>query len=576
MFFFSPWQIAEHATSLAFLQIVAGFLIIIALTSTTVFLLKSKHFSLQILDKAIAVPLATLIIFTIFYSLISGAERQLSTRLPLYSGPLNYIIWEPFQWKASKYENHAGDNINFRQLTQVSLEEYANSIDSTKLEQHNVLLIVIESLRPDVFTTLGGKRSVMPFLEEYSKRGLIFSNAHSQSSHSNYADVSILSSQYPLRATHPYYYPENIPFPRAMLQDILKPLGYKSAIFSSQKEHWGGMLNYIDTGNFDNIIHAGNYDGAQRVEHGIYGKMDQQWRSYKETFDRLGHSGKLDDKTTIDLAIEWLSNLNGANFYTYINLQSSHAPYYVPKHFTRKFFSGDKEALEHLEQGNILQLTIEEMESAYWDSLYYIDHQLKRLVTHLDKQKLLDNTLVVVTGDTATSFHTSIVDDYSTKLILGNGGELFEEVIHVPLFIAGPGIEKGYRNYLVQHIDIMPAILHALRLPTHPAFQGRNALDPPIDRQSEFAFHVAQTPAANQIAVTHNDWRLVLDKMSGELLVYYLKDTQPNSDDFELVKKEMYNRLLMWEKLQLEYYSNPASMNTFYPPVLMNSTFDVY
>jgi arylsulfatase A-like enzyme len=179
--------------------------------------------------------------------------------------------------------------------------------------------------------------------------------------------------------------------------------------------------------------------------------------------------------------------------------------------------------------------------------------------------------LVVVTGDTATSFHTNIVEKNTARLILGNGGNLLEEVLHVPLFIIGPGIQNEKRDYLVQHIDIMPAISSLLGLPKHPALQGRNPLAPPTERQQKFAFHVAQTPAANQIAITFDKWRLVLDKMSGELFAHYLSSTMADPNEFKRLEAELLNNLLFLGRLQLGYYNDTNSIKFFYPPVITNT-----
>ena len=572
MFLVLPGQITEHANSLAFVQISVGLAAVVSLTVLAVYLSRAKHSALRLVDISSAAVLGILVCFNILYSLNLDNHNPLYAKLSLYSGPLNYIAWEPFSWTASKYSVPDTLNLHFHQSHLISVPEYLKQIDKDKFKRYNVLLLVVESLRPDVFTTLGGKRNIMPFVDDFSKKGVAFSKAYSQSSHSNYSDVSIVSGQYPLRSTHPYYYPEQIPFPRTMLQDILKPMGYKTAIFSSQNEQWGGMLNYINTGNFDKIVHAGNLKSQIRPEHDIYGNLDKKWKDYRKNFNRFQYSGKVDDQATIDMTIDWLKQNKNPNFFAYLNMQSSHAPYYVPKGFPRQFFSGDKKALAYLEKGNIFQLTTDEMESAYWDSLHYIDYQINRLLSYLQENNLLDNTIVVVTGDTATSFHTNFVDTKTntSRLLLGNGGELFEEVLHVPLFIVAPGLEKGLRNYTVQHIDIMPAIFTLLGLPIHPALQGRNALDAPKERQQEFAFEVAQTPAANQIAITYDTWRLVLDKMSGELEFYYLLSDTPDLTKYKRVENELLENLLFWERSQLGYYNSPDKMKTFYPPLIAN------
>lgn len=75
-----------------------------------------------------------------------------------------------------------------------------------------------------------------PHLNRLAKQGVQFTRAYTQSTHSDYADVCIVSSLYPLRKTRHHYYSASDPWPKTLIYDLLKPLGYVTAIFSSQNE----------------------------------------------------------------------------------------------------------------------------------------------------------------------------------------------------------------------------------------------------------------------------------------------------------------------------------------------------
>ena len=72
-------------------------------------------------------------------------------------------------------------------------------------------MVQVESLRSDQLRVYGGTRDVMPTIDALARESRVFTNAYIQASHSNYADLVPLSSQYPLRSPQMYEYPPNPP-----------------------------------------------------------------------------------------------------------------------------------------------------------------------------------------------------------------------------------------------------------------------------------------------------------------------------------------------------------------------------
>src|SRR6185503_19417175 len=140
----------------------------------------------------------------------------------------------------------------------------------------------IDSLRADQLRATGGAREVMPALESLAAEGRVFTDCVSQASHTDYAAPAVFSSHYPLRSRDLYRYPKNPPYPRVMIYDVLKALGWRTALFSSQNEEWGQMLNYIQTGGLDVVFHSRTAGVAEQ-----------------STKDRPAFAGALDDSVTI-------------------------------------------------------------------------------------------------------------------------------------------------------------------------------------------------------------------------------------------------------------------------------------
>ncbi|MBW3567774.1 MAG: sulfatase-like hydrolase/transferase [Proteobacteria bacterium] len=449
----------------------------------------------------------------------------------------------------------------------VTPEAYQTRIGD-EFRELNVVILVIESLRPDVFEIFDGDRTAMPLLESVAHESVRFHDAYAASSHSNYADIAIVSSQYPLRSRNTHYYPENSPYPKVMLQDVLAPLGYRSAMFSSQNEDWGGMINFIDSGGFETIVHAGNFQGELREEHVLY--RNRAFEKYRREMNLKPRGGKLDDAVTIDLAREWLHQLDDDQpFYLHLNMQSSHLPYYVPPEFPRRFFTEQGEALDILREGRLIELTSAQMHAAYLDSLAYVDVQVARLIDDLKQSGRWENTVLVVTGDTATSFDT-LVDydgDGAMTKIIGNGGMLIEDAVRIPLFVRAPELPSRDVRQQVQHIDILPGVFHLLGLPAHPGLQGLNPFAPIPEQRP--AFLVAQTPAATQFGAVLGDWKLIHDLDLGRHIFEYVGDGTATPEDPAVRQRVRYLQaeLADWVQAQLAYYDQPELFDKFYPPV---------
>ncbi len=155
--------------------------------------------------------------------------------------------------------------LSIRRSRQITFDQYHALASNSQIRPYNVIVLLVESLRPDQLKSFGGPREVMPHVDEVAHESLVFQNAYAQASHSNYADMCPLSSHYPLRENGIHVYPVKPSYPRVLIYDVLKTLGYRTAVFSSQNENWGQMVNYLTTEGLDHFLHAANYTGPTYV-----------------------------------------------------------------------------------------------------------------------------------------------------------------------------------------------------------------------------------------------------------------------------------------------------------------------
>ena len=153
-----------------------------------------------------------------------------------HAGPLAHALADLLRQRQTSLDNPAvattdtGDVIR-RPI--ISMDQYIARIPQAGVKRWNVLMVQVESLRSDQLRIYGGTRDAMPAVDALARESRVFTNAYVQASHSNYEDLVPLSSQYPLRSAEMYEYPVNPTYPRVLIYDVLKALGYKTAIFSS-------------------------------------------------------------------------------------------------------------------------------------------------------------------------------------------------------------------------------------------------------------------------------------------------------------------------------------------------------
>jgi arylsulfatase A-like enzyme len=488
-------------------------------------------------------------------------ERQYTRSGILYTktrndaaGPFPYAVTDLRRYFLSQSvqpETHEKFEVIQRPI--VSMAQYLSWVDKQTIKNWNVILLVVESLRADQLHAYGGSREIMPTIDKLARDGRVFLNAYSQSSHTNYATLVPLSSHYPLRSTVEHVYPENPTYPRVLIYDVLKALGYHTAIFSSSNEHWAGMINYLNTGKLDRLFHAAEFNGPTYIMEGDFGLA--AWAKQTK------HAGSVDDRFTTDEAIRWIESLDRGPFFLYMNLQNSHVPYVVPRDFPRRF--GPEKLDFKIRFGYFPQDKTAVVKDVYADSLAYIDTQINRLFDYLDRRGQWQNTLVVVTGDHGQAFYE--------HGFASHAGALFDEVMKVPLIFRAPGLQAGVDSRPAQHADMAPSILKLLGLPTHPSFQGVSLFQTaPVPNRTLYL--VAQTPLAFQYGLVRSGFKLIYDDRQRQYSLYNLATDPEEKMDVAgsrpLIVKELANRLQAWRKLQIDYYADRVLQAREYPPIL--------
>ena len=483
-----------------------------------------------------------------FEVLVSHREQKTGPMLRLVSDIRNRLRERTRDIDISKHR------ATYRPL--ISLSDYKAQVDEHSMRRSNVIVMLIDSVRPDQLLASGGAREVMPNLERLAREGRIFLRNYAMASHSNYADPCPLSSHYPLRGQNYHAYPENPTYPRVLIYDILKTLGYRTAVVSSQNENWGQMYNFLQTGNIDYFLHSETFTGPTYVPRNDVG--------FANFVKGSKHAGKIDDRFTVEEAIKWIGKDPATPFAMYMNFQASHVPYEIPADFPHKFSPTKLDFT--IRFGNFPPDKVGVVKDVYADSLAYVDTQLGKLLTYLEQEKLLENTIIVVTGDNGQAFFE--------HGFAGHANQLYEEAVRVPMVFHGPGVLPVADTQLAGHLDVPPSLLHLLGLPPHPSFQGIDlfADQPPATRS---LYLICQTPLAHQYGIVRGDYKLLYDYRTQGIKLFDLKhdpDERQNLAELQHeLSSDMLSRVLAWRSYQLGYYESLTLQKESYPPQLVEA-----
>lgn len=422
--------------------------------------------------------------------------------------------------------------------------------------QRSVLLIAVESLRHDVVGAVHQGLEIMPHLNRLAREGRWFRHAYAQSTHSDYADPCLISGLYPLRSARHHYYSNADPWPKAMLYDVLKAAGYRTAIFSSQNEAWGNMDAFLGSPHLDEF-----FDSRLNAAPTHSSEKDS---GFSRFVSGARVAGKLDDAVTVAHLGDWIHRQAASKlpFCVYLNLQSSHFPYQIPtgdQPFQPAALNFDASFARYPPE------KVEVVRNAYFNALHYIDIQLGTVLRNLDELGIRDQVLIVVAGDNGEAFYEN---GHPT-----HAGPPFEPAIRVACIMHCPGLlSPAVDEGLIQAIDIAPTILGVLQLPIPACHQGVDVLDannsPPHKR---IAFiHCESALSSAEAVVTAAGWKYVRDRRLEISRLHNLK-ADPSEKENVLAREPVVGAILSrlvdrWRRQQLLYYGLQQYHGFYFPP----------
>ena len=403
----------------------------------------------------------------------------------------------------------------------------------------NVLLVVFDTARADGFEPYGSPQGTTPTVAQLAARGGAFDLAVAPCNWTMPSHASLFTGLLPSAAglRNP---PENDATrvrgvleglrPR-LLPDVLRRAGYATAGVSCNP--WISRANGFD-GGFERFVDV-------KATRRVFAQPQGPWSrvlSYLEAITARVDDGAAECGRVIE---RWIADDGRRPFFWFVNLMECHSPYLPPRPFNDVGPIGRiraaTEARRHLTllaiwRANVGGFDIPEsvlarMRHLYARSIAVMDDWLARVLEQLDRRKLLDDTLVVVTSDHGEN--------------LGEGGHighafsLDDRLIRVPLVFAGPGMTATAAPVSLADVprliagaaDVREHPYHADDVPAGAAVAEYDGVAPPGDPRAEqivrdWGLGPAAVERLTEPMVCATDGRTKLVRYRGEELVYDL------------------------------------------------------
>ncbi len=297
----------------------------------------------------------------------------------------------------------------------------------------NVVIFAVESLRWDRLT-----EPIMPNVSRFAKRGQHFTRHYSSG---NGTREGLFGLFYGLYGS---YWQSFLQAQRSpLLMDRFQQLGYQFDLRTSAR------FSYPE---FDKTLFA-KVPASELHEAG--GALAPAER----------------DSANAAALIEFLRGRDRQRpFMSFFFMEATHARYDFPESaaIARPY-------LEEVDYANMsrrdLAPKIGMLLNRYTNAAHWIDQQIGRVLDEIERQGLLDNTIVIITGDHG--------EEFMEKGAWGHNSSFVEEQIHTPLVTWLPGVPHRVVETLTSHVDIGTTLLQALGAPKEAGGYslGRNLLD---------------------------------------------------------------------------------------------------
>ncbi len=368
----------------------------------------------------------------------------------------------------------------------------------------NVIWIVLDACRSDHLSCYGYERPTSPNIDALAEQGTLFERTYAQGSNTVLSVPSYMTGRFePVSYLKPgmfeIWFLRIPPEEEILISTIFKSNGYATAMFSASP--WYPEESRLSA-SFDTFA----------------------WLTYEENIQENTYEERNRD------LFSWLDQHADEPFFLYIHSMDTHEPRYANNtHDTWLDGSVSRERdrkLRHYSGLNGQPFSAAEQQyivDLYDGGISYADETVGEIVVRLEQLGIRERTIVIIGAD-----HGEVLGQ-DGRTFGHPAWESFDDQLHVPLIMTGPGVPIGHRvTSKTQNADIVPTLVDVLTLETSARFDGRSLA--PIFEESQTegddAYVFARTMAVTSVdelnrIVIFDDIKFDLSPLTeGQLMVF--------------------------------------------------------
>lgn len=304
-------------------------------------------------------------------------------------------------------------------------------------EGQNLIMIQVESLETSVINQKINGQEITPNLNKLLANSFYFSNFYEQVYNGSSSDADLLAntSVYPVRTGATFFrFPNNTynSLPRILGED-----GYNTlAIHPDKGSYWNWMPALTAIG-FEKTMDESRFNTEEKIGLGL---SDGSY--FRQIAPIIAEQKQ--------------------PFYDFMVTLTSHNPFDLPEQYRSLILSEDM---------NKTKL------GGYFQSIRYTDEQIGKFLETLDKNGVLENTVVVIYGD-----HTGVHKYYNdeVKKVQPQESWWLDDSKRIPLIIYHKGLNGKEITTIGGQVDTMPTVAYLMGIAeerySNTAF-GRNLLN---------------------------------------------------------------------------------------------------
>ncbi len=307
------------------------------------------------------------------------------------------------------------------QIQLLNGEEQARKTAVSAAHRPNLILVTIDTLRPDHLHCYGYDQIQTPNIDSLASQGFRFTQTFTP------IPITLPSHSVMLTGTYP--------------------------MMSGMHDFSGNVLSQAQP-TLATVLKAQGYDTGAVIAAAVLDRrfgLNRGFDFYYDHFDfsRLAETNldlmERPASQVVDQALAWLAKTRAKPFFLWMHLYDPHHPYKPPAPFSETY------------KANL-----------YDGEIAYADSQLGRLLDYLKKRALYDRTLIVLAGD-----HGEGLGEHGEQT---HGFFIYNSTLHVPLIVkpVGAKIRSKSISTQVSLVDLMPTALGLVNAPVPSQVQGKN------------------------------------------------------------------------------------------------------